>query len=314
MIRIAPSIEAYGTYARRSALADILELQAFQRPSLSTAELSDYIRDSGWVRSLGDQFTQVQTEDGSGDLGEEFDASDLAADGVFSILKERKEILGARYPFEVRSGRLCCDNLASFQRGYALLLAVTVAHSYGLDINGINPRNFFEEVVTSCLSQKGLLAGNLGKARRQTGSLPEAVADISPICKLNPVTDTVLFRRRAQEEGVDVIAHLGWTDSRPFHWVYIVQATCGKSDTWYNKLCEPSEQMWKNILGLKVLPKAVLAVPHHIQRDMTMYLAERGNGERLLLDRLRLCEVDGDSLDRSGEFFQALETIEVDFD
>jgi hypothetical protein len=73
--------------------------------------------------------------------------------------------------------------------------------------------------------QKGLKAGNLGRARRSSSGLAEAVYEVGERCGLSPSADRAIIRLRAQEEGVDVIAHLKWTDSRPLHWVFVVQAT-----------------------------------------------------------------------------------------
>lgn len=314
MMNIFPNIEAYGTYARRSALADALEVQAFSSASLSIsrAELADYIRDSNWTRLLGGQFSLSDEEDAG--LGEEIDASNAAALNVFDVLRERKEILGDRYPFAVSGERIRRLDVEGSGRAYCLFLAVTTLHAYHITTVGLDPRHYFEDLVTTSLARKGLVAGNLGRARRGSSGLAEAVYEVGRHCGLSPSPDSAIVRQRAQEEGVDVIAHLKWGDSRPLHWVFIVQATCGKSDTWYSKLHDASELMWKNLLGLRFLPRAVLAVPHHMQSDTASYLAEKGNGQKLVLDRLRLCEMDGDGIDRADDVMNALREIEVKFE
>jgi len=312
MTKVVPDIDAYGTYERRSALADALELQAIRRPSFSISELADYIRDNSWTRSLDEQFSGP--DDVEVDLGEESDASTYAASQVFGILEERRQILGNKYPFRIERSRLHFEGLRDSCLGYYLLLGVTVSHAYGIDIEGVDPRHCFEDLVTSCFEQKGLLAGNLGRVRRGASNISEAVGKIGELCKLTPQMGNAVFRRRAQEEGVDVIAHLDWGDSRSVHWVFIIQATCGKSDTWSNKLSEPSPLMWKRALGLRTLPRPVLAVPHHMQRTTLHYLADRADGDRLLLDRLRLSNMSGELIDRADEICALLDDIEVDFE
>lgn len=314
MMSIFPNIEAYGTYARRSALADALEVQTFSSssPSISRAELADYIRDSNWTRLLGEQFSFPDEADVG--LGEEIDASNAAALSVFDVLRERKEILRNRYPFEVSGERVQFLDAEGSGRAYCLFLAVTTLHAYNIATADLEPRQYFEDLVTTSLARKGLVAGNLGRARRGSSGLAEAVYEIGTHCGLSPSPDSAIVRQRAQEEGVDVIAHLKWGDSRPLHWVFIVQATCGKSDTWYSKLHDASELMWKNLLGLRVLPRAVLAVPHHMQSNTASYLVEKGNGQKLVLDRLRLCEMDSDGIERADDLMSALNEIEIKFE
>lgn len=312
MTKVIPDIDAYGTYERRSALADVLELQAIRRPSFSISELADYIRDNNWTRSLDEQFSDP--DDIDVDLGEESDASGYAASQIFGILEERRQILGDKYPFNIEGSRLHFQGLTDSCLSYYLLLGVTISHAYGIDIEGVDPRYYFEDLVTSCFEQMGLLAGNLGRTRRGVASIGEAVSEIGELCKLTPQIGNAVFRRRAQEEGVDVIAHLDWGDSRPVHWVFIIQATCGKSDTWSNKLSEPSPLMWKRVLGLRALPRPVLAVPHHMQRTTLHYLADRADGDRLLLDRLRLSKMNGGLVDNANEICETLGRIEVDFE
>lgn len=309
---IIPNVEVYGTYARRSALADLLEVHALRGRSASLPELADYIRDSEWTRLLGDQFNLP--EESSGDLGEEVDASEYAASRVFDLLRERWDILGDLYPYRLEEGRLHYNGSPGLRHGYLLLLAVTISHAYGVSPGSLNPREFFEDVVTACFSSKGLLAANLGKARRLSSNFEEAVSEVGRICSLRPSFGNAVTRRRAQEEGVDVVAHLSWIDSRPLHWVYIIQATCGKSDTWSRKLFEPSATMWGNIFGLQVLPRSVLAVPHHIPFDVIRYLTERANGDRFIMDRLRLCILNEGTVEGAALFIEMLQALEVNFD
>ncbi|HEX3554127.1 MAG TPA: hypothetical protein VIA62_12950, partial [Thermoanaerobaculia bacterium] len=218
------------------------------------------------------------------------------------------------YPFEVRGPRLNLRSMDGSRLSYCVLLGVTIFHAYNVAVAGLDPRHYFEDVVTECLGQRGLLAGNLGRERRKASDFGDAVYRIGEQCKLSPSIEDATVRTHAQEEGVDVIAHMYWGDSRPIHWVFVVQATCGKSDTWQRKLFESSEGMWKSILGLRVHPKAVLAVPHHIQPEFLRYLAEKGSGDKLVLDRLRLCSMNGMDLEGASQVCERLVDIEVEFE
>lgn len=318
MNTIGPNIDAYGTYARAMALADIVEAQALRKPSVSIAELADYIRDNSWTRALESSFRGVpeenlDTDEEFDDLGEETDASDMASRRIFSILQERESILGPLYPFYMEKQRLHYRGGIPSQSSYLLLLAITIAHAYGAEHVTFNPRDLFEDLVASSFTSKGFLASAIGRLRRNM-SLEEALDRVGQECRLSPNLGNAVVRRQAQEEGVDVIAHLDWTDSRPMHWVYIIQATCAMSNFWRQKLAEPSPAMWKGIFGLLVLPTAVLAIPHQIPKDMMHYLLQHASGGRLLVDRLRLATLNP-ALFRNAEMLGSfLDSLEVNLE
>ena len=52
---IEPDPDWYGSYARRSAIADYLELLALAGKSLTVEDLADRIRDNRWTSSLGER-------------------------------------------------------------------------------------------------------------------------------------------------------------------------------------------------------------------------------------------------------------------
>jgi hypothetical protein len=313
MIKITPNLEVYGTYARRSALADALEVQALRGASSSIAELADYIRDNDWTRLLSDKFTTggPGDEEESGSLGEEVDASVSAADEISSVIEERREMLGDSYPYDFSSGRLRYRGRDDLRHSYLLFLGLAILHAYRIETDP-EPWQIFEDSVAQCFSDRGFRTANLGRLRRSRSNFKDALEEVGSACGLITNFAGVTIKTSAQEEGVDVLAHWDWLDSRPLHWVYIIQATCGKSDTWNQKMNGPSVNMWKNLLGLLVLPRAVLAVPHHVPRDMVAYLYQRDGGKCLLLDRLRLCRLESEA-EIVERMAVVLKTIEVDF-
>jgi hypothetical protein len=316
MMVISPSLEAYGSDARVSSLADALEIQALRSPSISLRGLADYIRDSNWTRLLKPRF-RGPSEVGSDEddrLPAEIEASEGFALEVFDLLREREDALGSEYPFRVDASKVWLRDGVATGHPYLLLLGLTVAHSYGLASN-FDPTQNFEDLVAICLAQKGLVVGGLTSSRRKHTSFAGALEGVGRACALPATVTNSLYRRSAQDEGVDVVARFDWRDDRPFHWVYIVQATCGKSETWKRKMGEPSPSRWKDFLGQRVQPQAVLAVPHHIPRQTAFYLADHFGGERLLIDRLQLCQFDGDAghLSWAADVSTLLESIEVNF-
>lgn len=320
MSTIVPNIDVYGTHARASTLADVLELQALRSESASVADLADYIKDNNWAYKLKDQFTGVPAEevelDGEAeDLGEEVDLSDRMARDIFAILRERATILGNRYPYALKGQRLVYRGGDTGSWPYLLCLAITVAHAYEPKDIDFDPRELFESLVSASFVSKGFLVSSLGRMRKAM-SFDAALDRVAEECRLTPTLSRAVVRKRAQEEGVDVVAHLDWRDSRPLHWVYIIQATCAMSDYWKQKLNEPSPQMWRSIFGLLVLPVAVLAIPHHLPRSTMHYLLQFGNGERLVVDRLRLSFFEPELLDgrERGGLVSFLNAVEVDFE
>lgn len=88
---IEPSVDWYGSYARRSAVADFLELAALEGKTLSSEGLADLIRDNRWSAALGERIevpgapavdpdAEELDEDENGEaLGIENDAARLRA-------------------------------------------------------------------------------------------------------------------------------------------------------------------------------------------------------------------------------------------
>src|SRR5947207_1889148 len=103
MSPIAADSEVYGKYARLSALSDYLEVRALLGLPLTRAGLADLISDNGW--QLPD-LIEPPEDFVADDLLQRLDQSRDASDRVISVLRERAEILGNHYPFEVQDSGL----------------------------------------------------------------------------------------------------------------------------------------------------------------------------------------------------------------
>jgi hypothetical protein len=293
---IEPRIDAYGKEADGSALADYLELLALQGEFPSVADLGDMIGDNDWkVRSRElIRVPQYEEHDPDSEPSEEVIESALiekpsldAAKWVFELIAERSERLGERYPFMVSGVRMSiADPIEEAHLPYLALLAITVSHAYGLS-SPVNPRNLFEDVVARVLGARGIATIDMAHAGRHAGSFPEALEAAAIAVGLRAAADAGPVRTHAQEAGVDTLSHFSWGDLRDGHWVFIGQATCGKSETWTAKISEPAPGAWGPWLSSLVAPIPYLAIPHHAEEHYLHHLTY--TYRTLVLDRIRLC-------------------------
>jgi hypothetical protein len=289
---IEPEKDAYGAEADTSHLADYLELLALADRPLRRAELADYLADLKWTvrsRELYHQGVPVgggEPDEDELDGGTGVSPATEAADRVFEVLADRAELLGDLYPFEVSGSELTRRAPDARHDVYIALLAITVAHHYEVATDEA-PERVFEDVVAQVMSSRGLLTVDMAAAGRGSGDFRDAVRNAADGIGLVSAPDAAPSRTHANEEGVDTVSHLSWSDKRPGHWIFIGQATCGQSGTWQRKIQEPWPDQWQPMLGSSVTPWAYLAVPHHVETPQMSHLSV-GTG-RLVLDRLRLC-------------------------
>ena len=175
---------------------------------------------------------------------------------------------------------------------YVALLAITVAHSHNIEIEGAAPgvkldaKQVLEDVVVAALTHQGLHAVNVGRTARANNDFRKTVLTAGQAVHLQPMPTTAISGVHANEEGVDALGHLAWGDDRAGKWTFIGQVTCGKSDSWDDKMGEPKGPSWKAYLNTGVEPVAFLAVPHHVEAMHLTKLVQ--DNERIVLDRLRL--------------------------
>lgn len=275
---IDPRIDAYGANGRTGALADLIEFRAIKGQGMAVADLADLIHDMGWTTK---PTRQILTGDEDAE-----DAADPLAEQTFSLLDERREVLVDRYPFEVALGRLQVkEHFDLVTSPYFAVLAITIAHAWKVDCGETTPEAALESVVAAALKTK-MEAVGLGTGDREGTSFVEnlriGAAAIGLTASPNPVPRSV----RAKDGGVDTLAGHVWPDKRLGHWIFIGQATCGQTNTWSSKLCEPKPALWKEYLQELLPPQRFLAVPHHV--DGAFFQMLQKQEEALILDRLRL--------------------------
>ena len=293
------NIDAYGTYARHSALADYAEVMAWRLGYYAEATLADFLRDNGWVRRMHDLFRlpndnrddeDVEAGDDPEDGGVDDEPWEVAAGEVFDLIRDRADTLGDSYPFSVTEVLERREAKGPYAHLYLALLSLTLSHAYGIGCDDLDPKQIFEESVEATLATKGLLVANVGRGGRRSGYFDDAVMEAGESVGLRPTPDAAPRRMYANDEGVDTLGHLPWEDDRNACWTFIGQATCASSDEWPRKLNEPSPLQWRGFLGIHTMPLPFLAVPHHVGRPMFEYLVSLD--ARMVLDRLRLCRRD----------------------
>jgi hypothetical protein len=297
---IQPTIDAYGRYARASNLADHLELLALQGKQLSLTALADLVSDRSWIARL-DELFEGGTLKPRGDFEEPLEEEDegtgdqpgvTQASRVFDILDERSDLLKDLYPFVVADDLRMREGFSDPRESpYVALLAITLAHAHEIETDH-DPKRILEDIVVSALNERGLEAVNVGAISRESHDFHETVKRSGVAVGLQPTPEAAVTLKHAKEEGVDALGHLPWEDSRSGAWVFLGQATCGKSDSWSAKIMQPKPETWRLMLNSGVLPLPFLAVPHHVE---PMHWAKLIQDHRnVVLDRIRLARFHGE--------------------
>ena len=289
MPELEPNVDAYGTYARASAVADFVELGTLRGLGWTKSTIADYIGDLSWGTKLQENFSAGEVNDPSDDDGEGLgiDTED-AASRVFSLLADREAYLGRKYPFHLHSNGERLELLDETSSPYLALLAITIAHSFDITV-AQKPWAVFEDTVSQALTCAGHRCVNFSRFRRRYGTFDEALAAAGPALAVRPSPSAAPISVRAQDAGADVLAHVnaGYSPGGGIGaWMLVGQVTCGQSDTWHRKLGEVEIPAWKSRLGAILPPQAFLAVPHHAESGHLRMLVT--NNERMVLDRLRL--------------------------
>lgn len=302
----SPEPDTYGQYARVSLLADYVELLALKGRPVQRASVADFLADNDW------DFGLIVPADGHphlaarpGVLAERLDEADETASIVYRQLDERSDVLGDRYPFTIDNERISLgpgvDPKAS---AYIAILALTVAHAFKVP-SSCRPEVQFEQTVTDVLCKRGLAAVGFAAVRRESGSFENALAIACDRLGLVDAIGAAARLKRAHDEKVDVLGHIGWEDDlRLGTWGFIGQVTVGRSDSWERKIAEPSRDRWKQFTSMGVSPSRFLAVPHHVERSMLEILT--GDDKGIVLDRLRLVKFKTCIFDSEREIIEAV--------
>ena len=279
--------DIYGQYARASLLADYIELIALQGQPVRRSTVADFLSktDDIWDLELIRSNESAPLDEESTGSSKQ-DKARIDARTVFRQMDERHYILADRYPFEISGDIVSLGrNVDRESNPYVAVLALTVAHAFNI-ASACCPA-VFERTVESVLCARGLPTVGLAAVGRGVGSFEDKLRAACERIGLKAAPDAAPTLAMAQDEGVDVLCHLGWEqDLRPGTWGFIGQVTVGKSDSWRTKIKEPSPKTWACLTGTWVLPMPFLAVPHHVERPMMEKLTY--DGQAIVLDRLRL--------------------------
>lgn len=276
---IEPNINAYGTYARVEALADWLEVAALVNRRVTSAQLEDMISDNLWTRLSSRQFLLPDDK-------EDDTTPETWVDAVHQTLLRRQDTLGDRWPYEFKGTWRVAVTNQDLCVPYNALLAMTVAHGWGIK-TPTAPEVLLESTVVRALTAQGVKAAALGTARGDGGFVENGRAAAAEL-GLTFIPTAAPMRTRAKDEGVDTIALVGWPDDRrpAGQWLFLGQATVGRSNNWYKKLMEPRPDHWSARLNQPLHGMRFLAVPHHVASDYLSHLVGAVTG--LVIDRLRL--------------------------
>ena len=309
----SPEPDTYGRYARASLLADYVELLALKGQPVRRATVADFLADNeaGWDLDLIQAPRNEHPGERADDLAERNDLADERASIVFQQLDERLHVLVDQYPFQIADEQVSLDpGVDRESNAYVAVLSLTIAHAFQVE-SPSPPEVLFEEIVTNVLRARGLPTVGLAAVRRGAGSFEEALRIACERIELKAAPDAAARRRRAHDGGVDVLCHLGWEqDLRPGSWGFIGQVTVARSDSWEQKIKEPSPTPWAQRIGTRVPPMPFLAVPHHVEGQMMEMLTD--SGQAIVLDRLRLVRFKEEIKANELEIIRAVAKEEVE--
>jgi hypothetical protein len=278
-----------------------LEVAALAGIHITQAALADAIYDNGWGRRPVRQFITPVGED---------DPVDMAS-SVFSLIADRKAQLQALYPFDLSRNSLKCVVNAPdyFDSAYVGLLAITVVHAWDVPCE-VDPKPVLEDVAARALAAAGIQTYNIGATERGSG-FDAALTGAAQTLGLSRVAQ-VFGSRHAQDAGVDTLGAFCWRDSRPAgKWLFIGQATVGKSDTWSGKLGEPSPPRWAKLLVEYLHPQSFLTVPHHVETEHLRDLLTDARG--VVVDRLRLIPLITANSEDQVQLIRAMLSCDIDW-
>lgn len=279
MSKIEPTIDKYGTLVRASFFADYLELVALRSRKAKIANLRDFIADT-YPRVKRILNTGVSSTDVA-----DWEPTDLA-DETWTCILEREEVLGSKYPFQADNGvlrRNTKGETAAYP--YVSLLAITLSHAFGLMPHN-KVETLLEDVVAKSMRNCGLSIGAVGPLSRANGyDFSKTMKALGGQLNLTVNPNATIRRHNANDEDVDLVAHLDWGTPRSGKWLFIGQVTCGVSDNWRNKASEPNAADWREFFSETVAPVPFLAVPHHADDSALRYVSST---QVHVLDRSRI--------------------------
>ncbi|KQQ68470.1 hypothetical protein [Microbacterium sp. Leaf320] len=281
MAKIEPLIDKYGTFARASFFADYLEVVALRDQRVKLSSLRDLIEETY------PRVKRILRPGGDEEDLPDWKPTDLA-DEAWTCILQRADVLGDRYPFTIRREVLNrAAGLNPADSVYVGLLAITVSHAFSIMAPSL-VEHLLEEVVSDSLENVGLKVGRLGPLSRSSGFDFVRTMDALGQALSIPINANATTRRNnANDEDVDIVAHLDWGTARSGRWLFVGQVTCAVSDDWRKKAQEPAVNDWQKFFGEVIAPVPFLAVPHHADDETFKYVTSISVN---ILDRTRIVQ------------------------
>lgn len=315
----------YGEHMLLSSLADLLELQVLRGVRLPWKSMAEGMREAGVsARVIDDAYVDNDYIEGELESNAFLDLeedsygqmTEQPNETVRSLIGFRMRYLGDWYPFSFDSfGQLTVDsNSLARSCSYCDLLLISLCAGWGYDqpsgkTLGRIASSLFENIVALALKNAGLNAFVMGTS--QNGSFEEKLNQCGTELDLAASIRTIKPPERAKDEGVDVIGGFLWRDRRIGEPVWLIQATCGKSD-WKEKLRGIDNKKWASYLSTRTGALALLAVPFHLTDEVIDRLVPH-EGAFAFMDRLRLVKMLGSSIRYpSDELEEASRSFECD--
>lgn len=325
MAPICHKLDADAVDERHSMLADLVEQEVLRGGRMSRARLATWVRKAGVIRLLQNAFRAEEPDESSDGVDPDEDdrsdgttpgpqsAADEAAQRVFAQLEERSRCLEALYPFAITtSGELKHEGHPS-NIAYELLLAMSIAHRYSIDVGDVKIDQVFERLVAVCIGRLGFRVEHFGTAAGSRGSITDRVRSAAKALNLRmdwPGNEEII-RKMANDGGIDTLGRLGAGDGRPGDWLLLAQTTVSRSADW-NKKAAQAESAPLGFIFPYYRQVAALAVPYHVAKDRLLELTRVC--KVVVLDRLRLARLLDTHLPSEGaQLRAALASIEFEW-
>lgn len=211
---------------------------------------------------------------------------------AFLLIRERKRILGAGYPFSIQAGtRVVCNERWEDVTPYAFCLILSLSKAYPKWWQGFGPDFGPQGLLFEELTAQAVPKMFVGWETHQTGwsaAAPNVIAGI-----VQRVADLVgeatgdigrWSARRAKEAGLDLLCYRPFSDGR--NGIPIMFFQCASGQDWQSKVHTPELRIWTKIISFAADPQKAFAMPFSLNPNDFRYHANRVNG--LLLDRVRL--------------------------
>ena len=248
---------------------------------LTIQEENDSIEDDNEVPSSRNYSTRNRSR--------KDESNEEILENIMLYLYERLDLYSDYYPFNIENEIISLkDNLSEKQLMYLsfitcsnLNLINSCQSSLTSDFELITYyalQNLFKDklLVKSMSTKNDTVNSYRGYTRSKIKEFAEELGLETSIKKI----EKNINPRSVQDEGVDFVAWLDFTDNRQNNIIFLVQATCGKNS--FNKSLEPKK--YENYVNFQVDPIITLSTPYHLDGDETL-------GKSFTLGRYRLLDL-----------------------